>query len=247
MTNPLTYIIADDDLIYRELTLQHLQLIPNLQCLAICDDAIAVAAALKISTPDLLILDVEMPGLSGIQLAKSLRQLPLIIFISSHAHYAADAFDVDAIDYLVKPAAPERLMRAIEKARQLMEMKNNTAPAEGFKTASEESFFIKDKSTFIKINYSDVLYVQSLGDFVTIYLQTGEKKVALVSMKNLEQQLPPSIFIRISRTHMVNKNKITAIDSNTVSLDKLQLQIGKTYTDDVMEMIIGNNALKRFL
>ena len=100
---------------------------------------------------------------------------------------------------------------------------------------------------FIKINYSDVLYVQSLGDFVTIYLQTGEKKVALVSMKNLEQQLPSSIFIRISRTHMVNKNKITAIDSNTVSLEKLQLQIGKTYTESVMEMIIGNNALKRFL
>lgn len=247
MTNLLTYIIADDDLIYRELTLQHLQLIPYLKCLAVCDDAIAVAAELKNSIPDLLILDVEMPGLNGIQLAKSLRQLPLIIFISSHTHYAADAFDVDAIDYLIKPAAPERLMRAIEKARQLMDMKNNIAPTEGFKTAADDSFFIKDKSTFIKINYNDVLYVQSLGDFVTIYLQSGEKKVALVSMKNLEQQLPSAIFIRISRTHMVNKNRITAIDTNTISLDKLQLQIGKTYTEAVMEIIIGNNALKRFL
>ena len=244
---PITYIIADDDPLYREITLQHLQLLPNLHCLAVCDSAMAANAALQNQFPDVLILDVEMPGLSGIQLAKSLKQIPLIIFISSHSHYAADAFDVDAIDYLVKPVAPERMLRAMEKARSLLEMKNSIQPQEAFKTDGDQSFFIRDKNAFVRINYADVLYVQSLGDFVNIFLQNGEKKIALVSMKNLEQQLAGKQFIRISRTHMVNKTRINAIDSTTLTLDKIQLHIGNTYTEAVLHAVIGNTAIKRFI
>jgi len=247
MKSLLTYIIADDDPVYRELTQMHLELVPNLQCLAICENAIEASAALQQHQPDLLILDVEMPGLTGIQLAKSLTKLPLIIFISSHTHYAADAFDVDAIDYLVKPAAPERLIRAVEKARNLVELKNNIAPNEGFKPDSGDSFFIKEKNAFVRINYPDVLYIQSLGDFVNIYLSNGEKKIALVSLKNLEQQLPSEHFVRISRTHMVNKHRITSVETGTVMLDKLQLQVGKTYNEAVIQSVVGDAAVKRFI
>jgi two-component system LytT family response regulator len=244
---PITYMIADDDPLYREMTQLHLRLIPNLECLAVCESAVEANSRLQELSPDLLVLDVEMPGLTGIQLAKSLNRLPMIIFISSHPSYAIDAFDVDAVDYLVKPVPPERLMRAIEKARALHEMKQSTPAHEGFKPGGDDSFFIKDKNTFIKISYTDVLYIQSLGDFVNIFLQNGEKKIALVSMKNLEQQLPASQFIRISRTHMVNKDKITAIDSTMLMLDKIQLHIGTTYTDNVMHAVIGNTAIKRFI
>jgi len=118
---------------------------------------------------DLLILDVEMPGLSGVQLAKSLSQVPMLIFISSHPGYAVDAFDLDAVDYLVKPASTERLMRAIDKARKLHELKMNTASGEGFKPGTDHSFFIKEKNAFVKIAFKDVLYIQSLGDFVNIF------------------------------------------------------------------------------
>ncbi len=243
----LTYIIADDDPIYRETTLQQLSLIPNLQCLAICDSAVDVNKVLRKFIPDLLILDIEMPNLTGIELAKSLTVLPMIIFITSHSRYAADAFEVDAIDYLVKPVAPHRLMRAIEKARQLQDLKNAVAGNEGFKKENEDSFFIKEKSSYLKINYAEVLYIESLGDFVNIFLDNGDKKIALVNMKNLEQQLPESIFIRISRTHMLNKQKITSVDSASASLNKIQLPIGKTYADYVMQEIIGKNAIKRFI
>ena len=247
MTRPITYIIADDAALYRELTLQHLQLIPNIECLAVCESAIEASAVLQQYSPDLLILDIEMPGLTGIQLAKTLQYSPLIIFISSHSHYAIDAFEVDAIDYLVKPVAPERLIKAVEKARTLIEMKNSVPAREGFQPDGEEAFFIKDKNVFVKIQYTDVLYMESLGDFINIFLQSGEKKIALVSMKNIEQQLPASQFVRISRTHIVNKNKITAIDSNSIMLNKIQLHIGKTYGDAVMQSVVGNTAIKRFL
>jgi DNA-binding LytR/AlgR family response regulator len=243
----LTYIIADDDPIYREITSQHLALIPKLQCLASCDSAISANAELQKYNPDLLILDVEMPGLTGIQLAKSLTNLPMIIFISSHPNYAAEAFEVDAIDYLIKPVAPHRLMRAIEKARHMLELKNAVSPSEGFKNSNENSFFIKDKSSFIRINYTDVIYIESLGDFVTIYLENADKKIALVNMKSLEQQLPDTYFVRISRTHMVNKQKITTLDSTSLMLNKIQLPIGKTYTENVVQNIVGNNTIKRFI
>ncbi|MBL0146312.1 MAG: response regulator transcription factor [Chitinophagaceae bacterium] len=188
-----------------------------------------------------------MPGLTGIQLAKSLNKLPFIIFISSHMNYAAEAYDVDAVDYLVKPVATERLLRAIDKVKMLKSLKREISAEEGFQRKDDESFFIKDKSAFLRIAFSDVLYAESLGDFVNIYLQTGEKKIALVSMKNFEQQLPATTFLRISRTHLVNKQKVTAIDNNAVQLGKIQLTIGSTYADNVMQNIIGNQAIKRFL
>jgi len=247
MVKAITYIVADDAPLYRELTLQHLQLIPNIECLAVCESAVEASAVLQTQTPDLLILDIEMPGLTGIQLAKTLQYSPLIIFISSHSHYAIDAFEVDAIDYLVKPVAPERLIKAVEKARTLIDMKNNTSVKDGFQPAGEDAFFIKDKNVFVKILYEDVLYMESLGDFINIFLQNGEKKIALVSMKNIEQQLPASQFIRISRTHIVNRHKITAIDSNMIMLNKIQLHIGKTYGDTVMQSVVGNTAIRRFI
>ncbi len=197
-----------------------------MKCIGECDSAIAAGALLRACFPDLLILDIEMPGLSGIQLAKSLKQMPMIIFISSHAHYAADAFEVDAIDYLVKPTAPERLFRAIDKVRHLVEMKNSIPSNEGFKTSDETSFFIKEKNAFARIQYDDVLYIESLADFVNIFLVNGTKKIALVNLKNLEPQLPASLFIRISRTHIVNNAKITSIESSLIMLGKVQLPRG---------------------
>lgn len=247
MIKPISYILADDDPVYSELTLLHLQQIPNIHCIGVCTSAFEAKALLQQNLPDLLLLDIEMPGLTGIQLAKSLTQLPFIIFITSHPHYAADAFEVDAIDYLVKPVAIERLMRAIDKVRLLTEMKQSIASEDGFRSAPDDSFFIKDKNTFIRIAHSDVLYIESLGDFVSIFLQSGEKKIALVSMKNLEQQLPASQFIRISRTKMVNKQKINAIENTIVHLGKIQLHIGKTYGEAVTQSVLGTTVIKRFI
>jgi two-component system, LytTR family, response regulator len=247
MSNEITYLIADDDPLYREVTQQQLSIIPNLKCIAESESAVEASKILQTILPDLLILDIEMPGLSGIQLAKSLTKLPLIIFISSHSTYAADAFEVDAIDYLVKPVSIERIMRAIDKARTLLDMKNNIIANEGFKKENNESFFIKDKNTFVRIHNNEVLYIESLGDFVNIFLENGQKKIALVSMKNIELQLPSSDFIRVARTHIVNKQKITSIDTNMVMLGKIQLNIGKTYADIVLQTVMGDSTIKRFI
>jgi two-component system, LytTR family, response regulator len=247
MAGSITYILADDDELYREYTLRQLQGIPGLECLCVCENALDTREALQTNTPSLLVLDVEMPGLTGIQLAKSLKQLPMVLFITSHPHYAAEAFELDAVDYLVKPVSPERMLRAIDKVKFLADIKANTEPGEPFAQKDKDSFFIKEKNAFVRIAYSDLLYASSLGDFVNLYLLNGEKKVILVSMKSLEQQLPTAQFIRISRTHIVNKQKVTAVEADAVRLDKVQLPIGKSFTEAVVNSIVGTQAIKRFI
>lgn len=243
----IKYLIADDDPMYLANTMEQLSLIPNLQCEAMCNSAVEANAYLQNHLPDLLILDVEMPGLTGIQLAKSLKTIPFIIFISSYPHYAVDAFEVDAVDYLVKPVGIEKMMRAIEKVRVLFEIKKSIPAQEGFKTDSNDSFFIKEKNMYQRIFVNEVMYIESLGDFVNIFLDNGQKKIALVSLKNIEQQLPANNFLRISRMHIVNRQKITALSSGSVLLNKIELNIGKAYVENTTNNIIGNTGIKRFI
>jgi DNA-binding LytR/AlgR family response regulator len=243
----MTYVLADDELIYRELVQQYLSAIPDLICLKVCENAFEVNAFLVTSEPDLLILDVEMPGLSGLNLVKSLSKMPYVIFISSHPNYALDAFEVDAVDFIKKPIPPERLLRAIEKVRQLIKVRKAMAHQENFKTHDNDSFFIREDGAFVRIKYNEVLYVESLSDFVKLHLVDGTEKLVLVNLKNLEQQLPTSQFLRISRTFMVNKQQVTSVGNGSVHLNKIQLPIGVTYAETIVSSIVGDQAIKRHI
>lgn len=242
----LTYILADDDELFRDYLLEQLGLFPDLECLEICEDALITLEKLQTHTPDLLILDVEMPNLSGIQLVKSIKNVPLVIFITSHPHFAVEAFELDAVDYLVKPFTLERLVRALNKVRELINLKKSVWNSASSLDLTNDSFFIKDKNAFIKIAYEDVLYIQSLGDFSYIILQNGEKKIVLSSLKSLEQQLPFHQFVRVSRTYLINKSKVSAIEGDLLYIGKIQLSIGKSYADSAVKSILGNQVIKRF-
>lgn len=243
----LKYILVDDDLVFRELTMQYLSLIPGLELLGTCDNAISAREIILAQHPDMVILDIEMPGLSGLQLLRSLKQIPLTIFISSYPQFAAEAFEVDAIDFLVKPFSPERLIKAVDKVRMLHDMRRQDEMAENLPAHNEDSFFIREKSAYVKILYQEVLYIESMADFVSIFLSNGAKKIALVGLKTLEQQLPGNYFIRISRSHIINRSKITAVENAMIYIDKLRLPIGKSYSEEVVQAIIGNSAIKRFI
>lgn len=247
MPHKINYIIADDDHLHRELTNQYLITIDKMNCIGICSSAEEVAEMMEVVVPDLLILDIEMPGISGLELARSLTQFPFIIFITSHSHFAKEAFDVDAVDFLTKPISTNRLERAVEKVKNLAEMKRTIQKSEGFKINEKDSFFIKEKNAFLKICYSDVLYIESLSDFVIIFLKNGKKHIALANMKSVEQQLPKVNFIRISRSHMVNKQLVTSIEQGSVFVGNIQLTIGKTYMEEVMNEIVGDATLKRYI
>lgn len=241
----IRYLLADDDALCRELVFQYLQDYPKTECIKICEDAREALEFLQEQDVDLLILDVEMPRLSGVQLVKSLRKLPYIILISSHSNYAMDAFDLDAVDFIKKPITPERLYRGIEKTRELMRTRSLLAGQEGIQIQDTDHFFIREDNAYVRIRYEEVLYFESLADFVKIHLSHGKEKLALVNLKNLEQQVPAQHFVRISRSHMVNIQYVDSLNVNHLILGKIQLSIGAQYAEQVTQAIVGNNALKR--
>lgn len=243
----ISFILADDEAIYRELMLEYLSAVPDLTCLRVCENAIQVNQFIQEDQPDVLILDVEMPGLSGLQLVKSLDKQPYTIFISSHPEYAIDAIDMDAVDFIKKPIPPERLMRAMEKVRKLLIMKDALAHQENFKANDANHFFIREDGAFVRVDYEDVLYIESLTDFVKIHLDGGVEKMVLVNLKNLLLQLPHHQFIRISRSHVVNKNRVTAVNKSAVHLGYIQLPTGITYHDSITEAIVGDSFIKRHI
>lgn len=243
----LSYIIIDDDEMYCDYTNQQLELVNGLNCLGICSNAIEAREKILELQPDFIVVDIEMPNLSGIDLVRSLKSLPLIIFVTSHPNFATDAFDVDAVDYLLKPVTNERMFRAIDKLRFLTNSKLANLGQENFSTDADGSFFIKDNSVYTKIAYQNTIYFESLGDFTTIYLTDGEQKIVLTSLKSIEQQLPQNNFIRISRSHIININKVSKLDSDTVYLEKIHLTIGKTFAEKATKSILGNQVLKRFI
>lgn len=243
----LTYILADDEQIYRTCVQQYLSLDQEVECLQACEDAFQVAEALQKHEPDVLILDVEMPGLNGIQFVKTLKKQPHIIFITSHSKYAMDAFDADAVDFVKKPIPPERLLRAMNKVKELIRIRKAAEGEEVFRKNDQDSFFVRQDYSLIRINYEDVLYMESLNDFTKIHLVQGEEKLVLVSLKNMEIQLPEQRFVRISRTYLVNKQHITALNKNEIHLNKVVLAVGVTYADKIQESIIGSKEIKRHL
>lgn len=243
----MTYIIADDDDLCLNYNISLLHTLPNINCIASCNNAITAFEQIQKLKPNFVILDIEMPNLTGIQLAQSLTVLPYLIFVTSHPHFATDAFDIDAVDYIIKPVTLPRLIRAIEKVRTLHNIKNNTPnnePQIDFKGTT--SFFVKDKSSFVKIDYQQVMYFESLGDFITIYLTNGEKKLVLVNMKNLEQQISKTNFLRISRSIIINTHLITKITTEVVVINKnIQLNIGNTYTTAIQQYLTTQPVIKR--
>lgn len=242
----LSYIIADDDEMYCDYTQEQLALIPGIKCLATCNNAIEARSKIAELNPDFVVLDVEMPNLSGIDLVKSLKTIPLVIFVTSHPDFATEAFDIDAVDYLLKPAKTPRMLRAIDKIKKLSNIRYNAVGTDNFTIKEDDSFFIKDKSVYTKIFYNEVLYFESLGDFTYIFLSNNEKKVVLSGMKSIENQLPSTNFLRISRSHIINLNAVTILDSETVFLGKINLLIGKTYNEQVSKIILGNQVIKRY-
>ncbi len=239
-------MLADDDPLYRDYTLRLLQSITDITCVAVCNDALTAREKIIACKPDFVILDIEMPNLTGVQMAKSLKAMPLMIFITSHSSYAVDAYEIDAVDYLVKPVAAERLLRAVDKVKLLHQLKNQQSNDTGISFKEADSFFVKEKNSHVRVYYKDVLYFESLGDFVNIHLKGGDKKIILVNMKNLEQQLAEKTFLRISRSYMVNTDAITSLTNDLIIINNtIQLTIGNTYTDAVQKYLAKSVVIKR--
>ncbi|WP_316823801.1 LytTR family DNA-binding domain-containing protein [Pedobacter miscanthi] len=217
-------LIVDDHVIARNAISHLLQIDASLKLIAECESAADAYRNLAIHKIDLLLLDIEMPGISGIELVKGLgEKRPLIIFISSKRDYATTAFDLNVVDFIAKPVTPDRFMMAINKAKEIYNLSNL------FVGNNQDNFvFIRDSGVIRRIKRDDINYLEAQGDDVKIYM--GEKTYAVhSSLKSIEDKLPAKTFVRVHRSFIINISKIDTIEGNTLIIHKQFVPVSDAY------------------
>lgn len=230
-------IIVDDEPLALDVLETFITQLPEINLLQRCENAFEANEALKNHKVDLLFLDIQMPQLTGIDFYKSLTNPPSVIFTTAYSNYAVEGFEMDAVDYLVKPISLDRFMKAVNKASEKINAsKESSVEAD----SSEDFFFVKADKKLVKVNYSDILYIEGLKDYVIIRMKKG-RVITLQTMKSLEAKLPSKLFKRIHRSYILSLDKIRAVVGNTVEVienEKIkQLPIGKNYRDELLEIV----------
>ncbi|MBC7448391.1 MAG: response regulator transcription factor [Hymenobacteraceae bacterium] len=238
----LRCLVVDDDPLAVQLVQNCIQNTPFLELVGSCEDAIKAGEFLRNNPVDLLLLDVEMPLMSGLELLRTLQTRPMVILITSNPNYAVEAFEEDVVDYLVKPISYGRFMKAVQRAREVWEIQQSAGSGAGAGAwvsgpPTEANFtFIKVDSRLVKIPFAEVLYVEALGDYV--HLVTDPKKhIVYATMKTVATRFPENLFLRVHRSFIVNIARITAIADNTIYLGTRAIPIGQTYLRDVLKRI----------
>ncbi|MDX1666018.1 MAG: LytTR family DNA-binding domain-containing protein [Saprospiraceae bacterium] len=241
----INVIIIDDEPLAQDVMETYINKVSDLNLVAKCSNALEANEALKEHEVDLMFLDIQMPQLTGIDFLKSLTDPPLVIFTTAYPNYAVEGFELDAIDYLLKPISLERFMKAVNKAVDQIELRAQKED----KSASEEEkldkdyFFVKADKKLVKVRYEDILYIEGLKDYVIIRMDK-DRVITLQTMKSLEKKLPQDIFKRIHRSYIMNLDKINAIVGNMVEVIEKgkakHLPIGKNYRDELLEIINEN-------
>ena len=228
--NQISCLIVDDEPLSQDVIRDFVKEIPWLTLKGVCFNALEAMEKLHEEKVDLIFLDINMPKLSGIKFAKSLDRSPLIIFTTAYPEYAVEGFEVDAVDYLVKPIAFERFLKAVNKAREQVDRKHPLVQETGV-----GFLVLKSDKKIYKINQGDILYIQSWGDYIKVFTK-GHVIIAAETMKNLESNLG-SQFIRIHKSYIVSTQSIKFIEGNQVKIGDQFLPIGLTYKDQLMERL----------
>lgn len=226
----LTLIALDDEPLALVLIERYLRELPQWQLLATFTDAAAAADFLRNNTVDLLLIDINMPDISGLQFVRKLPdERPLVIFVTAYKEHAHEGFDLDVVDYLLKPVAPERFKRALQKAADLLDLRRR-AEAVAPPITGEDFFFVFSEYQQLKITIKDILYIEGMGDYVKIFLTAQPKPVlTLERLKNLADRLEASGFRRIHRSYVVNMDKVAAMQKSRLNVAGIWLPIGETY------------------
>lgn len=222
-------IIVDDEPLAREAIELLVESDARLKLLGTFNNALSASKFMEDNLVDLIFLDIQMPGITGIEFARTIPRRTLVIFTTAYTEYALDSYEVDAIDYLVKPVEPERFQKAVDKAMiyhalLLQEEKEN------IETIDSEYFFVKSDRRYFKVNYKDVLFIEGLKDYVIIQL-SDQRIITRMNLKTIYELLPKKEFLRVNKSYIVNTNHIDSFDNNDIFIGNYEIAIGNTYRD----------------
>lgn len=230
-------LIVDDEPIAREIIKTYCNHFPMLNVVASCENALDAKVELQKQKIDVIFLDINMPVLDGIAFLKTLRQQPQVIFTTAYKEHALDAFDLSACDYLLKPFSLDRFIIAVDKALERL----NILPAIQSQSAdsnvkTNDFVFIKADSKIFKVGFDDLLYAEAKGNYTCI-VTTQQTLLPVITFSSFENLLPNGLFLRVHRSFIINKSKITHIEGNRVFIGKSEIPIGTNYKDEFLKTL----------
>jgi DNA-binding LytR/AlgR family response regulator len=232
-------LVIDDEPLARDLMRSHIEKLENFEICAECGDAMKALQELHNHKVDLMFMDIQMPQITGIEFLKTLKNPPKVIITTAYREYALDGFELDVVDYLLKPITFERFLKSVNKYYQATQ--DDVKPLQahnGFnKAVPEEAFiYVKENKKVLKVHLNDILYVEGLSEYVQIY--TRDKKIITKSsMTNLSEKLPEDQFMRIHKSFIVGLSKIEAFTSSSIEVPGKELPIGRSYKNAVLEVL----------
>ncbi|MCA0230073.1 MAG: LytTR family DNA-binding domain-containing protein [Bacteroidetes bacterium] len=232
----LRCIAVDDEPLALELLEDNIRQVPFLELVASCHNAFEAMDILHEQGADLIFLDIQMPGITGVQFLKSIQgqnTTPMVIFITAYEQYALEGFELDVVDYLLKPVAFERFLKSVNKAYDLFKLHQQT-PTEQTST----HFFVNANYALVKIRYDEILYIEGLKDYVKIYLSSARHPVITrMTLKGIEQKLPSHEFMRIHKSYIVSLDKIQSVRNLKIHIGEAVIPVGEQYVEEFMKAI----------
>ena len=234
-------IIVDDEPLARKGIKLLVDESSQLTCIGSFNQAHAASQFLEANPVDLIFLDIKMPGINGIEFARTIPRQTLVIFVTAFAEFAVDSYEVEAVDFLVKPVDEKRFHKAVEKAVTYYVLLENSG-----KNTTEritgEYIFVKADRRFVKINFTDITFVEALKDYVIIHT-AGQRVITRMNLKAIQEQLPAALFIRVSKSYIINIRHITSFDNNSILIGKHEIFIGDNYRTRFFDDFVKNNML----
>lgn len=235
-------LIIDDETPAQLLLENYVSKVPYLQLIGSCSSTIEAKNIMQKEAIDLLFLDIQMPDLTGIDLLKILKNKPLTIMTTAYSEYALQGYELDVIDYLLKPISFERFFKAVSKALEMSHAPIAT-PQEQSQSIENEHFtlyqqyiFVKSGYDILKVEFEKILFIEGMREYTCIYTE-NQKIMTLITLQKFQEILPLEMFARVHRSHIVNISKITQIQGNTIKISTKEVIMSKSYRDDFLKMI----------
>jgi DNA-binding LytR/AlgR family response regulator len=237
-------VIVDDEPLARKAIEKLVHQTENLDVIGSFNGAEATEAFLATNPVDLVFLDIHMPGVNGIEFARTIPKNTLVIFTTAFHEFASESYDVEAIDYLIKPVKLARFQKAVEKANTYYKLFRTDHTNSNIENITTDYIFVRSERRIFKVHFSDILYIEGLKDYVIIYL-LNQKVITLMNIKTIHELLPKSFFVRVSKSYIINVNNIDSVDNNTVYIRENEIPIGNIYRDYFFNEFVTRKILSK--
>ncbi len=238
MNSKLRCIIVDDESLAQQGLQEHIEAIDFLELAGTADDVEEALKLLKSSQIDLMFLDIQMPGINGIDFLKTVKILPKTILTTAYPEYALESYELDVVDYLLKPISFDRFYKSCKKAKEIIYGNKITDPV------NNESFFIKSNKKFEVIQINDILFIEALQNYIIIHTH-HKKSVAYLSLKDIVKSLPPALFIQVHKSYIVSVKHIASVSKEEINISGHSIPVGRSYSDSLFKEIVSGKLIKK--